>query len=161
NQNASNSLMPRCSARPGAPVQGGSETAAKRRERGREPEQNAGKDRNQKREPSDPGIDRERSRGGKNNRQIGHRQRGGESIDRGPERSADSREHNTFGEQLPEENSGSSAQRAPQREFPLARGGLREQKIRDVRATHRQHKSDRGPQRQQRRTSTAVEALLK
>ena len=61
-------------------------------------------------------------------------------------RAAGEAEQNAFGEQLPNESSPARAQRGPNGEFAMARGGAGEKEIGDVRAGDEEDAADRAEQ---------------
>ncbi len=76
------------------------------------------------------------------------------------ERAAGERQHDAFGQKLPEEPAATGAEGHPHRELARARRGADEQQIRDVRARDEQHRADRTDEHDERRPDGPRQILL-
>ena len=93
---------------------------------------------------------------GRERQQRADAQRGDEQTGE----AADDQQQNGFGHELPDDASASGAERVTDGELASARGGLREQKIRHVRARDEQQEEHGAEQHVQRRADAAGERRL-
>ena len=81
-------------------------------------------------------------------------------AERGAERAAGERQHDPFGQELPQQPPASGAERRADRELPLPRLGARQQQVGEIGAGDEQHEPDRALQHPQRRADAADEVVL-
>ncbi len=74
-----------------------------------------------------------------------------------PKRAADQREHDAFGQQLPDDAPAAGAERGPHRQLARAHGRAREQQVGDVGAADEEHESDDAEEQHRREPQIAAD----
>jgi hypothetical protein len=128
-------------------------------ERGQRAEEQAGRERDERRERQHAAVDPDLGQA-RHALRLERQQR----VDQAPgeeraERAAYQREQQALGEQLAHDAAAARPERRAQRELALARADAREQQVRDVHARHEQHQPDRAEQHEQRLAGVADERL--
>ena len=124
-------------------------------------EDHAGRDRERHRERENPQIrcriDEQRLTLGRHQREerLGQRNRQPHA-----ERAAGNREHEAFGQELPNQLAAASAERQPHRDLALPHDAARDQQVRDVGAGDQQHEPDHAHQDDERRREFVAEARV-
>ena len=132
----------------------------RRLQRGPDSEEDAGRERQANREtehaPVDAGINCGRHAGRDELQQRDDKPARGQET----QRAAGKRQHDAFGQKLPDEPAAAGAECHPDRELARPRRGADQQEIRDVRARNEQHRADRADEHDERGPDGPRQILL-
>ena len=133
--------------------------AAGRSERGRQAKQQPGQQREDERKHEDAAVQANGFEPGDVARIDRARDLEAHLGDGQPEGPADERDRRAFEEQLPDDAGAIGAERRPDRDFPPAARGARQQQIRDIRTGDEKHQADRSEQHQDRLARVADDLI--